>query len=264
MSLLEEYYNKFNEDKRLSSRHGQVEYTVSMHYIHQYLKEQMEITGKKKQELRILDIGAATGGYSIPLSEEGYDVTAVELVKHNISRLKQKCDGVTAFQRDARNLRGLESEAYDLTLLFGPMYHLKTREDQRKALLEAKRVTRPGGVILVAYIMNEYSVITYAFKERHIREALMNGMLDESYHCTEKANPLYSFMRLEDIESLNGETGLKREKIIAVDGAANYIRPVLNALDEEEFQMFLDYQLSVCERTDLMGASGHTVDILRR
>ena len=32
-------------------------------------------------DIKILDIGAGTGRYSVPLSEEGYDVTAVELVK---------------------------------------------------------------------------------------------------------------------------------------------------------------------------------------
>lgn len=63
-------------------------------------------------------------------------------------------------------------------------------------------MTKPGGYILVAYIMNEYSVITYAIKEKHIKEGIEGGMLDESFHCTEKANDLYSFVRLEDIEAL--------------------------------------------------------------
>ena len=38
----------------------------------------------------------------------------------------------------------------------------------------------------------------------------------------------------------------------------------LNALDEEEFGYFIDYHLSTCERSDLLGASGHLVDILRK
>ena len=82
------------------------------------------------------------------------------------------------------------------------MYHLKSAEEKLAALNEAKRVTKPGGYILVAYIMNEYSVITYAIKEKHIKEGIEGGMLDESFHCTEKANDLYSFVRLEDIEAL--------------------------------------------------------------
>jgi ubiquinone/menaquinone biosynthesis C-methylase UbiE len=262
MTELEEYYNKFNEDKRLDSRHGRIEYRTSMHYIHSCIEE-LEAEGLT-DPAKILDIGAGTGRYSIPLAEEGYEVTAVELVRHNLGRLRKKSSLVNAFRGNALELKRFSDNSFDLTLLFGPMYHLHGFDEKRRALLEAKRVTKPGGRILVAYVMNEFSVITYAFKERHILEALRDGMLDDSYHCTEKANPLYSMVRLEDIQKLNEETGLEREKIIAADGAANYIRPFLNALDEEEFEAFYRYHLSTCERPDLMGATGHTVDILKK
>lgn len=262
MTELEEYYNKFNEEKRLNSRHGQVEFITSMKYIHKYL-EQLS-GGREKSQIRILDIGAGTGRYSIPLAEEGYDVTAVELVKHNLGRLKQKCNKVHAFQGNALKLKKLNEDTFDVTLLFGPMYHLHEKEEKLQALLEAKRVTKPGGIILVAYIMNEYSVLTYAFKERHIKEALATGMLDENFHCTSKANPLYSFVRLEDMEELNQNAGLARIQVISADGPANHMRTVLNALDDEEFEAFIKYHLSICERPDLMGAAGHTVDILQK
>ena len=213
------------------------------------------------------DFGAfdeAFGTYADSLAEEGYDVTAVELVKHNLGRLKQKCDKVRAIQGNALRLKKLEDNTFDLTLLFGPMYHLHGADEKLQALQEAKRVTRPGGIILVAYIMNEYSVLTYAFKERHIKEALETGMLDENFHCTSKANPLYSFVRLEDMEALNEQAGLVRLQVISADGPANHMRTVLNSLDEEEFQAFIQYHLATCERPDLMGASGHTVDILQK
>lgn len=262
MTELEIYYNKFNEEKRLNSRHGQIEFITSMKYIHDYLSILM--AEKEPASVKVLDVGAGTGRYSVPLAEEGYDVTAVELVKHNLSRLKQKSSLVKAYQGNAMKLSKFEDESFDLTLLFGPMYHLKSEEEKKAALLEAKRVTKSGGFILTAYIMNEYCVITYAFKEKHILEAAGGDMLDGKFHCTEAANPLYSMVRLEDIERLNRLAGLKREKIIAADGAANYMRPYLNALTEEEFSLFIKYHLSTCERMDLMGASAHTVDILRK
>ncbi len=261
MTELEAYYNKFNEDKRLDSRHGQVEFVTSMTYIRRYLKRLKE--EKPKEQVRILDIGAGTGRYSIPLSEEGYDVSAVEPVRHNLGRLKKKGPLVKAWQGNALDLSRFADESFDLTLVFGPLYHLHVFEEKVRALEEAKRVTRKDGFLFAAYIMNEYSVITYAFKERHIKEAVSDGLLDAGFHCTEKANPLYSMVRLEDISALNEAAGLQREMIVAADGAANYIRPFLKALDEEEFDLFLKYHLSVCERADLMGASGHTVDILR-
>ena len=262
MTELELYYNKFNEEKRLNSRHGQVEFITSMKYIHKYL-EQMEV-GKAKSEIKILDVGAGTGRYSVPLSEEGYDVTAVELVKHNLSRLKQKGSSVKAYQGNAMKLKRFEDNTFDAVLVFGPMYHLHEKEEKLKALSEAKRVVKKGGIIFVAYIMNEFSVITYAFKEKHIKEGIEKGMLDETYHCTRAANDLYSMVRTEDIEELNREAGLVRVQVVAADGAANYIRPFLNAVDEEEFRYFIDYHLATCERADLLGASGHLVDILHK
>ena len=266
-SLHAPYYismSSMEEEKRLNSRHGRVEFITSMKYIHDCLGSLMnEKQLDLRSQIKILDVGAGTGRYSVPLAEEGYDVTALELVKHNLGRLRQKSDKVKAYQGNATKLKKFGNDEFDLTLVFGPMYHLKSAEEKLAALNEAKRVTKPGGYILVAYIMNEYSVITYAIKEKHIKEGIEGGMLDESFHCTEKANDLYSFVRLEDIEALNAQAALTREKIIAADGAANYIRPFLNALDEEEFDMFVQYHLSTCERADLMGASAHTVDILR-
>ncbi len=40
--------------------------------------------------LSILDIVAGTGRYSIALSEQGYDVTAIELLECNVEKMKKK------------------------------------------------------------------------------------------------------------------------------------------------------------------------------
>ncbi len=254
MTRLDDYYNKFNEEKRLNSRHGQVEFIISMKYIHDYLKP-----GD-----RILDVGAATGRYSIPLFEEGYDVTAVEPVKHNLGRLKQKCPQITAFQGFAQKLKRLQDNSFDLVLLFGPMYHLLDHESKLQALSEAKRVTKPGGKIMIAYIMNEYGVLIYCFRERNILNIKKQGQLTDDFHTVPNEESLYDFVRLEDIDRLKDEAGLDRIKILSPDGPANHMRYELNQLTEEEFQCFVDYQMAVCERPELLGASAHIVDILQK
>ncbi len=259
MTELEEYYNKFNEEKRLNSRHGQVEFITSMKYIHKYINPDI-----KPQDYKILDIGAGTGRYSVALAEEGYDVTAVELVKYNLGILKQKNSSVKAMQGNALNLKKLACDTFDLTLLFGPMYHLFGFEDKLKALTEAKRVTKPGGIILVAYCMNEYSVLTYAFKEKHILECVQENRFTEDFHTLSTQENLYDYVRLEDIDELNKAGNLTRLQIISPDGPANYMRPFLNQLSEEEFDWFLKYHLSTCERQDLIGAGAHTLDILQK
>lgn len=260
MSELEKHYNKFNEEKRLNSRHGQVEYNTTMHYINRYLQQ---LKKERAEPVKILDIGAGTGRYSVPLAQDGYDVTAVELVKYNLGILKSKGSSVKAYQGTALKLSRFSDDSFDLTLLFGPMYHLYTQEDKVKALQEARRVTRPNGIIMVAYLMNEYSIITYAFKERHILECIEKGMITEDFHVKTKPEDLYDYVRLEDINVLNEKTGVTRIQIIAADGAADYMRPYLNALTDEEFDYYKKYQLTICERPELLGSSAHTVDILR-
>lgn len=256
MTELELYYNKFNEDKRLTRRHGYVEFVTSMKYIHKYLE--------KFNNPKILDIGAGTGRYSVALAEEGYDVTAVELVKYNLGILKKKNSSVKAYQGNATKLSRFEDESFDLTLLFGPMYHLYSHEDKLKALNEAKRVTKKGGIILVAYVMNEYSVITYGFKQNNIKECMENDKLTKDFHTISSKEDLYDYVRIEDINKLNEEAGLEREIIISADGPADYLRQTLNAMDDEAYRLFIEYHLATCERYELIGAAAHTVDILRR
>ena len=75
---------------------------------------------------------------------------------------------------------------------------------------------------------------------------------------------LYMFMRTEDIAALNQAAELQRMQIISPDGPANHMRREVNALTEEQFKQFINYQMTVCEREDLLGASAHTVDILKK
>lgn len=256
MDEIEKYYNKFNEHKRLLSRHGQVEFAVTVKYILKYIK--------KRKNLKILDLGAGTGRYSNFLFNQGHDVTAVEYVKKNLSVLKENYPNIKAIQGDARNLKKFKDNSFDITLLFGPMYHLFSVEDKLKALDEAKRVTKTGGYIFVAYLMNEYAVITYAFKENNLMKCLKENKLSNDFKCKTDEQDLYSYVRLEDINQLNELAGLNREQIIAVDGATDYIRPIINKMTDEEFKIYLDYQMSICERQELLGASSHCLDILKK
>ena len=153
---LKRYYESHDEDGRLLSRTGQVEFLTTMRYIQKYLRPGM----------RILEIGAGTGRYSHALAREGYAVDAVELVESNIVRfnaLTQPGENITIRQGNACDLSPFPDGAYDVTLLLGPMYHLFTEEEKLAALGEAIRVTKRGGVIFVAYCMADASVLAYGF-----------------------------------------------------------------------------------------------------
>ncbi len=250
------YYNKFNEDKRLTHRHGIVEFNTTIKYILDILKT--------LDNPKIIDVGAGTGKYSIYLNNLGYDVTAVELVKHNLMTLKSKNKDIKSYLGNATNLSKFSDNSFDMVLLFGPLYHLITTEEKLKALKEAKRIVKNGGYILISYYMNEYAIVTHGFKDDNILSAIKNNEVDNSFHITPKKTDLYSMVRLEDINYLKDELNLTRVKILSQDGPSDYIRKVINKMDDETFNVYLKYHLSTCERSELLGASSHVLDILKK
>lgn len=252
---ISDYYNQYDEDNRLKRRHSRVEYLTTNKYIHQYLKK-----GDK-----IIEIGAGTGAYSIPLASEGYDVTSIELVEHNLNILKSKITdnmNIKAYQGNALDLSRFEDESFDITLVLGPMYHLFTKEDKVKCLLEAKRITKKDGHIFVAYCMNEGTIISYVFVSNGLKEVTSKDLLTEDWHCKSDPEKIFEMVRIEDIDEYNQEAGLNRIIIVATDGASRYIKDYLDKVDSKTFEKWLDYHFHVCERMDLIGATNHSLDIL--
>lgn len=259
MNYLEEYYNNYDEEGRLLSHHGQVEYLTTMRYI----KECLEGISNPS----ILEVGAGTGRYSVALAKQGIKVTAVELIEHNLKILRSKLNGtepVNAILGNALDLSVLKNDSFDLTMLLGPMYHLFTREDKLKALSEAVRVTKPGGYILVAYCMNEPTVIQYCFGADNLQRVIDDKLLTSDWHCISEPKELFELVRTEDIESYNDEFPVKRIKLVATDGATNYMRQNIDEMDDYMFSKWVEYHFAICERQDLIGASHHTLDILRK
>ena len=259
MDYLDEFYRNYDEESRLLSQSGQVEYLTTMKYIRDC------IGGRRNA--RLLEVGAGTGRYSVTLAKEGFDVTAVELVEHNLERLRGKLDGtepIRTLQGNALDLSELAEDSFNVTLLLGPMYHLFTREDMLRALSEAVRVTRKGGYILAAYCMNEAAVLQHAFLHGNLKRVLENDMLAEEWHCKSEPKELFSLVRTEEIASLDGELTVERIKLIATDGAANFMSECIDSMDEFTFDKFMEYHFATCERQDLIGASNHTLDILRK
>ena len=259
MDYLESYYDQYDEEGRLLSQHGQVEYITTQKYIHEFLSGD--------REKKILEVGAGTGRYSVSLAREGYPVTAVELIGHNLDKLRAKLDGtenIETLQGNALDLSRFGDGSFDLTLLLGPMYHLYSREEKLRALSEAVRVTKSGGCVMVAYCMNEPTVVQYIFGGGHLREILDNHMVTDDWHCLSEPKDLFELIRPEEIAALDEAVGVERIKLVAADGATNFMRPLIDAMDAWTFAKWVEYHLAVCERQDLIGASHHTLDILKK
>lgn len=255
---LTQFYTNYDEEGRLLSRHGSVEYLTTMRYIQRYLRPGM----------RILEIGAATGRYSHALARQGYVVDAVELVEHNIDIFRSKTEPgeqITIQQGDARDLSFLPEEAYDLTLLLGPMYHLFSDNDQKSALSEALRVTKKGGILMVAYCGNEATMVQYCFGRGMLREEKYQKLVDPvTFKAASDPAELFELYRKEEIDGLMASFSTQRLHYVGTDMATNYMRQTIDEMDEQLFDLYLRYHFSICERADCVGVSHHMLDIHRK
>ena len=256
--ILGMYYAGYDEDGRLRSKHGMVEFLTTMRYVQRYLRPGM----------RILEIGAATGRYSHELARQGYWVDAVELLEHNIELFEQNTmpgEKVSVRQGNAMDLSAFEDEIYDITLLLGPMYHLFSREGKLKALGEAIRVTKKGGIVFAAYCMGDASVLSYGFIRGKIHEIIEKCMLDPVTFDT-FSNPwdIFELCRKEDIDELRCQFPVTQLHYVATDGYTNHMRETVDAMDDKTYELYLNYHFATCERLDMVGYSHHTIDVFRK
>ena len=259
VEMLNEFYGQIDEDVRLNrSRQGQLEYFITMNYIHRFLNK-----GD-----RILEIGAGTGRYSVTMAKEGYKVSAVELVDKNFDELKKNAkgiDNIECFKGDALDLGRFQDNTFDMTLVFGPMYHLYDSIDQHKALDEAIRVTKSGGIILVAFLSAHAIICTnYLYDWMSTIEGLKENF-DENYNVRHFKEQLFTGFDIVEFEELFKDKNVEHITTIAVDNVLEVAekRPDFS-LTDEEFAAFCDYQLHICEKREMLGNSSHLLYICRK
>ena len=257
IEILRSFYDDIDEDSRLNrSRQGQLEYITTMNYIHRYAK-----TGAK-----ILEIGAGTGRYSIALAKEGYNVTAVELVETNLEVLKNNSVGIEniiSYQGDALNLDRFEDNQFDITLLFGPMYHLYDKKEVHKALDEAIRVTKIGGIILSAFL-SVYAIMN----NNYLKETLAAGIemnFDDNYKVKHFEDQLFTGYDIVEFEQLFESHNIKYLTTAAVDNILETAeRRTDFKMSDADFELFVKYHLATCEKRELLGSSSHLLYICKK
>ena len=255
--IISGFYDQVDEDSRLKrSRHGQLEFATTMSYIHRYTNPQS----------RVLEVGAGTGRYSIALVKEGLDVTAVELVKSNLAILRENSKGIgniSSTQGDATDLSRFEENSFDITLLLGPMYHLYEPNEVNKAIDEAVRVTKPGGVIFFAFI-SVYAIM-YANYLSGDWAAGQEENFTENYQVKHFKEQLFTGYDVIEFEQLFESKPVEWITTAGVDGI---LEPLEDREDflikDEDFEAFAAWYLHFAEKRELLGSTNHLLYICRK
>ena len=250
------FYNNYDEEGRLMRKSRMPEYLTTMKYIENYLS-----AGAK-----IIEIGAGTGRYSLALAEMGYDVTAVELVPHNIEIMKGKVKphhNIKIYEGNACNMSLFESDTYDIVLLLGPMYHLFSDEDKHKAISEAIRLAKTNGVIYASYCNNDTSIYKL-FHKNIVLDYLEKGLIKEDYHTVSAPEEIFELYRKADIDKLMESHNVTRLHFVGVDMLSYIFDDKFDDLSDREFKEYMKFLFNLCEREDSVGMSIHMLDVFRK
>ena len=160
---IEQFYAGAAEDKRLTYGLGPLELERNQELISRYLPKKGGV---------VLDIGGGPGVYAEWLAGLGHTVTLVDPVNRHILQAQKRSAKLKktfkAVLGEARSLDFADGYA-DVVILHGPLYHLQLRNDRLKALKEAHRVLKPGGIVLGFAINHTVSTLT----------GLLNGMIHD-------------------------------------------------------------------------------------
>jgi ubiquinone/menaquinone biosynthesis C-methylase UbiE len=256
MSSLQNYYNNiYTEDDRLfKSQKHKTEFILTTDYIDKYLKKGM----------KILELGAGTGVYSLLYASKGYEIDALEYIKENLDILKSKITkdmNINPVLGDARDLSIYEDNTFDMVLNLGPLYHLEG-EDRDKVIQEAKRVCKKGGLIYSAYISNNLTFVKRVKKFDDYVVKYKEEIL-EGFRIGDNEN-VFTLMYPSEMEELMKRNGLSKVHHLTTDGISDLIKERIDSLPEDQYKVWIDYLRTTAEREDQLGYGEHLLYIARK
>lgn len=255
------YYDNAQDAEQSRLERHQLEYDLTWRYLEQYLPAQGAI----------LEVGAATGRYTLGLAQRGYAVTAVDISANLLERCKDNLAAAGLAQRvqflvaDARDLSALPATQFDAALLMGPLYHLVEQADRELALRTVFDRLRPGGVVVSAFI-SRYGILGDLMKnvpqwieeQAEVRSILERGRDPEDYP---RGHFRGYFAEVAEIMPLHEAIGLETITLAGVEPAISADDESYNRLEGAQRRLWLDLLYALSTEASMIGASRHLLYI---
>lgn len=190
------------------------------------------------------------------------------MVEKNLKELKNNAKDVTnlaAYQGDALDLSRFDDNFFDVTLSFGPMYHLYDEKEQHKALDEAIRVTKPGGLIFASFLSAHAIICSNYLYDYLSTEVGIKENFESDYRVKHFKEQLFTGFDICEFEELFWGKNIDYITTVATDNVLEIAegRPDF-VMTDEDFRAFADYQLHICEKREMLGNSSHLLYICRK
>lgn len=251
------YYNSDPEREHLRLERHRLEYDLTWRYLDQYLPGHGTI----------LEVGAATGRYTLALARRGYNLTAVDLSTANLETCQKALaeagleERVRLVQADARDLAGVRDRDFDAALLMGPLYHLGQESDRKLALQQVFDRLRDGGVLFSAFIsrlgiMGDLirDLPNWVEDQVAVRSHLQTGKRPDGYP---RSGFRGYFAHVDEITPLHEEIGFETLALAGVEPGISADDESYNRLEGEQRRLWLELLYEISAESPIIGASRH-------
>lgn len=262
------HYTVGAESGRLFAGHGQLERARTLELFERYLPPPPAV---------ILDVGGGPGAYACGLAAKGHVVHLVDALPLHVEQARQASARqpgaplASARVGDARSLEGAEGSA-DAVLLLGPLYHLTDRADRLAALGEARRVLRPGGILLAAAISRFASLLSGLsgdmFREPEAVRIVERDLQDGQHRNPTPIHAYFTtaFFHLPaQLEAEVADAGLSLEALLGLEGPGWLFADFAQRWDDPRQRERMVAAARAVEREpSLLGLSAHIIAVARR
>jgi Methylase involved in ubiquinone/menaquinone biosynthesis len=207
-----------------------------------------------KGNLKILDCAAGTGAYAFYLADKGHNLTATDITPRHIKiineQLKDRTYSMETKVLDATDMRCFEDGCFDVVLNMGPFYHLTDDMSRNKCLSESIRVLKKVDILL-QHIFQDYILI----------RCLLCQLLHDNPKCFWTDTYYSSY---DEMQKLYKDNGIECIDQFAQDGLAPLFHNRVDQWNNEQFEIWLKYHLSVCSEKSIIDMSNHVIIIGRK
>jgi S-adenosylmethionine-dependent methyltransferase len=251
------YYNSEPEREHFRLDRHQLEHDLTWRYLDQYLPTQGAI----------LEIGAATGKYTLELAKRGYQVTAVDLSTLLLEECRKSIvangleSQVQFLIADARELNEVTKRDFDAVLLMGPLYHLIRETDRKQALSEAFGRLRKGGILFSAFI-SRFGIMGDLLRDIPIwieDETGVWSLLEKGHRPDDYPRGGFRgyFARVSEIAPFHEAIGFETLAVAGVEPGISADDESYNRLTGKQRQQWLDLFYRISTEETIIGASRH-------
>jgi 2-polyprenyl-3-methyl-5-hydroxy-6-metoxy-1,4-benzoquinol methylase len=262
--IIRHYESEIREEDRITTGFGRLELVRTQEILRRHLPA---------APAAILDVGGATGAHATWLAADGYRVHIVDLAPRHVDKARTDLGpiGVTAEIGDARELSA-DDASFDVVMLFGPLYHLVDRDDRVRALTEACRVVRPGGIVAVAAV-NRFASLFSGLHAEFLTDpdfrAIVERDLRDGQHRNPDARPHWFttafFHHPSELQDEIAAAGLDSVELVGVEGMAAWIPSSVAQWETDAGREAILFAANATEsEPTLLGLSAHLIAVARR